>query len=188
MTPLEHIRLAAALTHSVPGAHLRLGTGTGESVVVGRNHGADMDPCAFRRLIAAGSGRRLRSDADAHFRMVDSVVVGGTLLDIGGGVYASRVGEQDQRWIASRLAHRRVADLLADVEGCDDSIHACLRPDDDLGVTVLEITDRGSDARPACGGRLDAVAARAAAACFVAELIDPDGSMVTTDDRRGGDS
>ena len=49
-----------------------------------------------------------------------------------------------------------------------DALDASLKPDGDLGVTLLAITSIGEDSQYV----LDAVAQSAAAACFVEELCD----------------
>jgi hypothetical protein len=75
----------------------------------------------------------------------------------------------EQRWIASFLHVDRVAAMLGEVAP-GNALDASLKPDGDLGVTLLAITAIGerSDSHAA----LEAAAAGAAAACFVEELCD----------------
>ena len=50
---LEHIRLAAALLHTVPDAALLLTYADGTVVSVSFGPGADLDPCSLRSLVGA---------------------------------------------------------------------------------------------------------------------------------------
>ncbi|MFT6763968.1 MAG: hypothetical protein ACJAXA_002632 [Candidatus Aldehydirespiratoraceae bacterium] len=165
MTPLERLRLATALGHTVPGAQLRLHTDRDEIIMVSHHPAADIDPCAMRRVVAASS---CAGQPDLSQRIVDVTICGG-LVDTGGGVFSRSVGDVEQRWIASLLQPQRLADLLDDV-GLevvpDDAMSARMKPDSALGVTVLAITV--NDAR--FHHALDEIAARTAAACFVEEL------------------
>jgi hypothetical protein len=80
-------------------------------------------------------------------------------------VYSRVVRGAEQRWIASFLHVDRVAAMLGEVAP-GNALDASLKPDGDLGVTLLAIT--------AIGERSDSHAAleAAAAACFVEELCD----------------
>lgn len=165
MTPLERLRLAVSLAHCVPGSELRLLTSNDETIVVNAHPAADLDACAMRRVVRAAS---CPSRPDVSERVV-AVAYGGSLEDLGGGVFRAVSNGREQRWIASLLRPRRIADLLGDVglhEVPDDAMHACLKPDAELGVTLMVIT--ADDARHA--HHLDEIATRAAAAIFVDEM------------------
>lgn len=175
MTPLERLRLATALVHAVPGAVLELRTDQHERIVVGNHPSADIDPCKMRRIVAAMACPN-RPDLAGR---VSEVSFGGELVDMGGGVFATRTGGREHRWLASLLGFPTLAELLDDA-GPDtlpsDVMHATLKPDPELGVTVVGVTvedDRFAD-------RIDDVAADVAAACFVAELCG-----VTSEDALG---
>lgn len=165
MTPLERLRLAMSLAHTVPGSEMRLRTGGGDDIVVSRHPAADIDPCAMRRVVVA-CAQPGNPDLSAH--IVD-IELGGALSDLGGGVFGTRVGACEQRLIATLLPQEVVADLI-DVIGSStvppDAMAARLTPDCALGVTMLAVTSNS----PCFDHALDDVAAQAAAACFVAEL------------------
>ena len=165
MTPLERLRLAVALGHTAPAAELRLRTVDGDAVVVAGHHTADIDPCAMRRIVQSGACAR---GVDCSGRVAE-VTVGGSLEDLGAGVYRLARRGVEQRWIASLLEPHRIAAVLDGV-GVDgvphDAVHACLEPDPDLGVTVLVIASPDARYRH----HLDEYAAQAAAACYVEEL------------------
>lgn len=181
MTPLERLRVAAALSHAVPGAELRLVTDRGERIVVGHHPTADIDPCALRRVVAASA---CPSNPDFSRRIAE-VSVCGALLDMGGGVLASVIDGVEQRWVASLLRPTRVAELLGDVgleDVPDDAMHACVKPNGDLGISIVAVT--ANDGRFLHA--LDAVAARAAAVCFVDELWCAASQLVQRRDNAGG--
>ena len=165
MTPLERLRIASALCHAVPGAELRVQTDSDEMIVVSHHRAADIDPCALRRVVAASA---CPGQPDLSERVID-VTVGGSLVDIGGGVFAVSAGGFEQRWVASLLKPQRVADLLREVGlGAVPADAMCVRlkPDSDLGVTMIAVTTVEAQYHHA----LDEVAAQAAATCFVEEL------------------
>ena len=99
MTPLEYLRLATALAHSVPGAELRLSTDRGDQVVVSHHPAADIDPCTLRQIVAASA---CPSQPDYSRRVVE-VSIGGALISLGGGVHSTEREGRAQRWIASLL-------------------------------------------------------------------------------------
>ncbi|MEM1335115.1 MAG: hypothetical protein AAGG08_16820, partial [Actinomycetota bacterium] len=107
---------------------------------------------------------------DPTARIVD-VEVGGALVDLGGGVARSRtLCGLEQRWIASTLPWAEMYDLLDDAgpEGLpDDAMNATVKPDEELGTTVLVISanDRRYQAT------LDCVAADVAGRVMAAEMI-----------------
>lgn len=165
MTPSEHLRLAAAIAHIVPGAELRLSPRHGRQVLVGRRPNADIDPCPFRQMVAAAAFPDGPDLAD-HLGLIE---IGGAIVDVGGGVWASSVDRRQQRWIASFLPPHRLAELL-DAIGLDtvapDAMHACLKPDPLLAVTVAAIT--ADDLRAL--EFLDDVASSIAATCLIEGL------------------
>lgn len=165
MTSLERLRLATALSHTVPDTELRMRTDRSEWIVVGRGSDADIDPCAMRRVVAASACSK-RPDISAH---IVELSLGGSITDIGGGVFASGRNGIEQRWIATLLAPDRVTRLLDDVDhpdAPDHAVHARLTRDPQLGVTVVAMTT--GDLR--FHESLDEIALLAAGGCFVSEL------------------
>lgn len=165
VTPLERLRLAAALGHAVPASELRLHTPAGETIFVSAHPSADIEPCAMRRVVQAFA---CPNNTD-HSGRVAAVEFGGSLTDLGGGVFRVGRNGMEQRWVASLLTPDRIAELLDDVgldELPDDAMHACLKPDLELGVTLLVITANDERYRHL----LDDIATQAAAAIFVEEL------------------
>lgn len=183
MTRLEQLRLAAALGHTVPAAELRLHTDCGEEIIVSHHPSADISPCAFRRVVAASV---CPNQPDLAYKVV-AISIGGALVDLGGGVLSSRCVADEQRWVASLLTPQRISDLLDGV-GLDkvppDALHACLKPDSDLGVTIVAVT--ANDVR--YHHLLDEIAAQVAAACFVEELCCAAASASHSNDHVGGAS
>lgn len=165
VTPLERLQLAAALGHAVPASELRLHTPAGETIFVSAHPSADIDPCAMRRVVLAFA---CPNNTD-HSGRVAAVEFGGSLTDLGGGLFGVGRNGMEQRWVASLLTPDRIAELLDDVgldELPDDALHACLKPDPELGVTLLVITANDERYRHL----LDDIATQAAAAIFVEEL------------------
>lgn len=165
MTPLERLRLAAALGYAVPASELRLHTLAGETIIVSARPVADIDPCAMRRVVCAFA---CPNNTD-HSGRVAAVGFGGSLVDLGGGVFGVGRNGTEQRWVASLLTPERIAELLDDFgldELPDEAMHACLKPDPELGVTLLAITANDERYRDL----LDDIATQAAAAIFVEEL------------------
>jgi hypothetical protein len=163
MTSLERLRLATALCHAVDGAELRLTTDGGERIIVSHHPAADIDPCSLRSVVVASARPQ---HPDFSHRITD-IAIGGALIDCGGGVYSRVVRGAEQRWIASFLHVDRVAAMLEEV-GPGNALDASLKPDGDLGVTLLAITSIGEHSESV----LDTAATGAAAACFVEELCD----------------
>ena len=165
MTSLERLRLAVALAHTVRGAELHLSTDRGEQIVVSHHPAADIDPCALRRVAAASA---CPTQPDYSKRVVD-ISFGGTLIDLGGGVFSSLRDDVARRWVVTLLDPQRAADVMEDIglEAVPESaMRASLKPDSGLGVTVLAISV--NDARYHYA--LDEIAAQVAAAFFVEEL------------------
>lgn len=181
MTPLERLRLATALAHTVPGAELRLVTHSGEQIVVSRHPAADIDPCKMRQVVAASACPR-HPDLS---RRITAVTIGGSLVDLGGGIFVSRSGGLEHRWVASLLPHQSLSELLDDV-GHDqvpaDAMRATLKPDPELGVTVISVTSNHARFDHA----LDEVATHVAAVCFVAELCSHAATLAHSNERIGG--
>lgn len=163
MTSLERLRLATALCHAVDGAELILTADGGERIIVSRHRAGDIDPCSLRSVVVASA---CPQHPDFSHR-INEIAIGGVLIDCGGGVYSRVVRGAEQRWIASFLHVDRVAAMLEEVAP-GDALDASLKPDGDLGVTLLAITSIGEDSQYV----LDAAAQSAAAACFVEELCD----------------
>ncbi|MGA9277330.1 hypothetical protein [Ilumatobacter sp.] len=181
MKPLERLRLATALSHTVPGAKLHLRTDRGESVVVGEGAHADNGPCAMRRVVAASA---CPNQPDLSEHLVD-ISVGGALTDVGGGVFSTCRNGIEQRWIATTLLPDRVAQVLADVgldAVPDEAMHAAVKPDSGLAVTVLAITT--SDMR--FHHMLDEIAVLAAGACLVEELSCDVSRLAPSNETAGG--
>lgn len=166
MNSLEQLRIAVALAHTLPGAELRLHTGVSGDLVVSPHPAADIDPCTMRRVVIASRC----PDVPDHAARVESMSLGGALDDLGGGVFRTVSDGLEQRWIATTLGPGVVADLL-DLVGLDtvpeEAMQGRLKPDGDLGVTLLVIT--ANDAR--FDHDLDEFAAQAAASMFTAELL-----------------
>jgi hypothetical protein len=164
MTPLERLRLAVAVGHAVHGAELRLHTDSGDMFIVSTHPAASIDPCAMRGLVAA-SASPAKPDVSEH---IVSVELTGAVVDAGGGVYRVVRQGHEQRWIPSLLHTSRLAELLDPLrlDGVtDDDLHATLKSDAQLGVTLVVLTtaERYVD-------RLDEAAEQAAAAIAVEEL------------------
>jgi hypothetical protein len=164
MTPLERLRLAVAVGHAVHGAELRVHTDAGDTVIVSTHPAASLDHCAMRGLVAA-SACPAKPDVSEH---IVSFELTGAVVDAGGGVYRVVRHGHEQRWIPSLLHPSRLAELLDPLrlDGVtDDDLHATLKPDGQLGVTLVVLTtaERYVD-------RLDEAAERSAAAIAVEEL------------------
>jgi hypothetical protein len=164
MTPLERLRLAVAVGHAVHGAELRLDTDGGDLIIVSSHPAAQLDHCTMRGLVAA-SAHPAKPDVSEH---IVSIELGGSLSDAGGGVYRVVRQGHEQRWIPSLLHPTRLAELLTPlrIDGVtNDELHATLKPDAQLGVTLVVLTtaERFVD-------RLDEAAEYVAASIAVDEL------------------
>lgn len=179
MTSLERLRLATALTHTVPGATMHIVCHSGRHVHVGVHPGADLDACAMRKVVIA-SGRPEVRDYSEH---VADIAVSGALQHLGGGVYRRVFDDIEQRWLTTVLTPETVAELL-DLCGPagtpDDAMHACLKPDCDLAVTCVVITANCHEHQHL----LDEIAANASAAILVEELMwsTRQGALSSSDD------
>lgn len=166
----EHLRLGAGLAHAVPGAELLLHTDVGEPVIVGRRPDADLSPCQLRAVLASPAATDTSRPAD---RIVQ-VEVTGQAEHVGGGVVRSQTPcGLEQRSVATTLSWGAVAEILHGIEADvdddlpADALQAQVRPDPELGVTVVTITS--IDAR--FDSFVDGVAAMVSARCMVDELV-----------------
>ena len=163
MTPLDRLRLAAALTHSIAGAQLRIDADTGERLVVGTHPAADLDPCKLRRIVGSAAASRLTDQLDR----LTAIEFAGSLTERPGGVFEIADGHRVRRAVTTFVTADGVLELvgrLADV--ADSAVEATLRPDGGVGVTVIEFVGP-SEAE----AELDAIAERVASMCFVAEVL-----------------
>ncbi len=163
---LEAIRLASALVHAVPGAELRLTCAAGVDVVVSRHPAADLTPCAMRQVVIDARRRSAATLGGSVSRIVE-LAVGGSMEEFGGGVVRSRTPcGAEQRWLATTLPWELVADLLRELP-CPDAMHATVRPDDALAVTLVGVSTTTADLVP----QLDRLGASLAAQLLVEELL-----------------
>ncbi len=166
MTPIERLRVAAALGHAIDGARLVATGATGERVVIGHQPDADLDPCAFRQVVIASACPH-RPDPSGH---IVHVKLTGAADDLGGGVVRTRTGSgPERRWIASLLRPETVVETIDGSVGIDgdDAVTVSVAPDAALGVSLVVVsgTGHGTDAA------LDEIAVRVAAACYREELV-----------------
>jgi hypothetical protein len=163
VTPLDRLRLAAALTHSIAGAQLRIDADTGESLFVGAHPAADLDPCKLRRIVSSAAACRLADQLDR----LTAMEFGGSLAELAGGVFAIDDAACTRRAVATFLTAEAVLELIAELQDVDTGdVDARIRPDSCVGVTLIEFsapTDRGEV--------VAAVAQRVATMCFVAEVL-----------------
>jgi hypothetical protein len=163
VTRLEQVRLAAALVHVIPGAHLSVETCWRDRVTVGRHASCDLDPCRFRSLVAA-SRCPGRPDLARH---VDRVELAGSVQHLGGGVMRTCTDRGvEQRWVATLVQPAVVVDWLTD-QVVSDAIEASVKPDACLGVTMVV----ASTADPLATGMLEELGLSLAARVAVDELV-----------------
>jgi hypothetical protein len=157
--------MAVALGHSIPDATLRVRTSVGDAFLASSHHpSALMTCCQLRAAIVTP-----RHIGVPHVRdvLVDVELVGGA-IDLGGGLYQrAHPSTPDQRWFATTLDQDAVVALAEchTFDMPDDAIGVVLRPDVDLGATVVTMT-----AQPGHGFRLDEVSFWLLAACMSNEL------------------
>ncbi len=166
MTPLERLRLATALTHTVPGAAMHLRCNAGDELTVSGHPAADLDPCAMRSLVIA----TMSGEATDYSERIDRITVAGSLQHLGGGVHRRVYGAMEQRWIATLLPPDAVGELLDDCrvgELPPAGMKGCVKPDPSLGITCIAITSNNAT----FDTFLDEVAAQAMATLMVAELL-----------------
>jgi hypothetical protein len=163
---LENLRLATALVHAAPQAELRLTCDGGRQVIVASHPAADIDICAFRRVVMA-SACPARPDCS---EWIHGVAIGGSLTTVGGGAYVSNDGTHERHWFATLLRPEHVCTLLENLDVAelpDGAMTATLKPDPGLGVTVVSTTidELGSQQFGT------EVAVAALQACLVEELV-----------------
>jgi hypothetical protein len=160
------LREAIVLTHVVPGAELRLATDRGE-LVVGRRPSDDLSPCELRQAFLAGAA----PGGPDCFRTVRAVGLGGSLRDLGGGMYElwPSDGSPPQRWFATTLHPRDIVDLVetCDLDVADDAMNAGVATDAPLGISAVKV----SPSEPEHRDRLDEVARWFLERCVVEELV-----------------
>ena len=162
----EMLRLIPALGHGVPGVTVRLTCEQGAELVVAANRlDAHLDPCQLRAAVLvpprAGATRLVDTIAAAEVHL--------GLQDLGGGLYRRGGPEGEERWFATLLGSAALGDLLdrCPVDVPDESMTASVKPDEELGATVVCITAN----HPSASAHLDAVASWAIGVCMVEELL-----------------
>ncbi|MEM8709129.1 MAG: hypothetical protein AAGE98_21895 [Actinomycetota bacterium] len=160
----DRLRLATALVHTLPGAALVAVGRDGRTLTVGRHPSADVDPCRWRSVVVGDAGGRVSGLLDG----LELSELGGSLETSAGGAVVDRTAPE-RRWFAVALPPCIVVDVLrgVDLRGLpEEAVTATLRPDPELGVTVVGV---GIDA-PYPDAALDELATDVAAALAVAEL------------------
>lgn len=166
MTSLERLRLGVALAHTAPGAEMKLRCHSGQTVVVSAQPTANLTACIMRQVVIASSC----PDQPDYSEHVAEIQLGGTLQDLGGGVYRRTCGTIEQRWIATLLPPDALWGVL---DGCAvndvpaEAMHGCVKPDSEIAVTCAVITVNDISYLH----HLDEIAAKAMAACLVEELV-----------------
>ena len=170
---LERLRLAAALAHAAPDADLEVVAAGRRWLVSYDDPAAAVDPCRFRLFVLAA----MRGCLTGLLPLQRLRFVGGLRERVDGlgpegavGTFVRFGAGGEERQLATLLDADRVATLLGDcpVELLDGAVEARVGGDAELGTTVVTLTA----AHPAYLERLDAVAAWAAPALFVEELLD----------------
>lgn len=160
----DRLVLATALTHTLQGAVLSVEDPFGGTVTVGRHPSSDVDPCRWRATVA---------DARATGRV--SMLAELTVTGLGGAVRRTESGmfaehhDPLRRWTAVMLAPCVAADVMRSLtlgDIAEDSVTATIRPDPELGVTVIGV---GVD-ETWMEDALEELAGDLAAALAVAEL------------------
>ncbi|MEM9465450.1 MAG: hypothetical protein AAGA90_08740 [Actinomycetota bacterium] len=160
----ERLLLASALVHARPGGHLTAIDGHGRTAMIGRHPSADVDPCRWRATLIDVIEGRISHLLDG----LELESIGGSLESSDSGGFVDRM-EPGRRWFAVHLPPCLVVDTLRAVELGelpDDAVTATVRPDPELGVTVVGI---GVDA-PCMADGLERLALDVASALAVAEL------------------
>jgi hypothetical protein len=162
----DQLRLATALAHCVPGVTLGLRCMDGtELVVASRRLDAHLGPCQLRAAVLVparpGTARLAEKIAAVEVRL--------GLQDLGGGLYRRHGANGEERWFATSVAHERLSSMLdrCPVDLPDESMTGAVKPDEELGVTVVCVTAN----HPSVGSHLDAVASWALGVCMVEELL-----------------
>lgn len=163
--PRSVLREAISLAHTVPGAELRLLTERGE-LLVGRHPEHDLSPCELRQAFLVGTTPNGRD----CFRSIREAELGGSLHDLGGGMYETWPADGPvERWFATTLHPKDIVDV---VEGCeldvpDDAVNAGVATDAPLGISAVRVTPSELEHQD----RVDEVARWFLAQCVVEELI-----------------
>lgn len=161
---LDRLRTLTALVHSSPGATLHLECASGATVVAGAHGSADLSPCQLRRVVSAAAH-------PAGFGVVEHITamsVGGSLEQVGPGMFDDRSGEWPTTRIASLLGPAAVESALSSVtlDGAHgDRLDARVSADVVLGVSCVAISGDGGDSPRV----LEHVAVAAAAAILIRE-------------------
>lgn len=160
---LEQLRLAAALAHTAPDADLQLLTPERLWTVSYEREDADIDPCTLRNLVVA-----TMRGCQLGLLPADRISLIGRLRPAGGGTFRRTGPAGEERRLATFLTPARLSEML---DACpmdlpDDAVRADLKADDDLGVTVANITA----CSPEHSRHLDELARWAASSCLVEEL------------------
>ncbi|MEO0493544.1 MAG: hypothetical protein AAF081_09025 [Actinomycetota bacterium] len=160
----ERLELATALVHAVPGGALVAHDDAGRTLTVGRHPSADVDPCRWRAVVADHVSGRVQS----VFGSLALAELGGSLMRAPSGGFIDR-SAPERHWFAVKLPPCLVVQTLRDVDlnGLpEEAVSASVRPDPELGVTVVGV---GIDA-PCMVDALDSLAADVGSALAVAEL------------------
>lgn len=166
--PLDSIREAACLAHTIPGVALRIPLSSGQHLLV--SHvclGADLTPCQLRSALIVGRTHDLRLLTD----QITGAEVTSGLLHLGGGLYERGWDGLDERWFTSTMDPALLAEELRACPDCGP-FDVIVKPDSELGVSAVCV--RAIPGSPAATGdraALDATAWKALSACIVAELI-----------------
>jgi hypothetical protein len=180
---LRRFRLAATLTHGLPGAQLIVDDGRRERTV-SRTHPADVPPCAFRRAVRAARADRTLApvrellDLDAETPLRCALTLGDPdVTDLGGGLFAIRSSALVGLVFATLLdsdATRRVAcEAVRSSAPCDlasSAGHQPLRLSIDLATGVTVVMGQVAIDDPGSSGFVDRARA-VAEACVVEELV-----------------
>lgn len=162
---LERLRLGVGLAHSVPGARLTLGGRGGVAIRVASDPTADLSLCDLRRVVLAAAFPA----QSGLVNWIEYLTIEGSLDDRGGGLYRRSVGGKEERWFSTLLQRNAIFDLLDRIELTDlpdNSLHAAIEPDSDLGVSSVCITTNFDS----LDWRIDELAGAARTACVVEEL------------------
>lgn len=159
---------AVALAHNVAGVELTLVTRR-RALLVGRDASCDLTPCELRQVavMSALAGSAVPPG-------VRAALVGGSLRDLGGGLFARHgLDGPSERWFTTEMC---AEDLFAIAERCEldgvDEVACRVGSDLRLGVTTVCMHATG---RPNATARsehhLDAVARWLLDQCVVEELL-----------------
>jgi hypothetical protein len=152
---------ATAIVHAAGGAELHLQDRRFRKVWVAGHPSADIDPCRWRRFVCDRLDRLPGVETKV-------VAVGGRLTATTSGAFSDRMDPR-LHWFVTNLCPHRAANVLreADLGGVlQDKVTATIRPDSQLGVTVVGLRLDAPDFEE----RLSELAITAIAACLVAEL------------------